>query len=198
MLNILLSRAPIPAWIVRTLLTCYDVTSNYRIVTMPGSNFENQNHLWGQSLSQVIPSKVPESRLDDMVRRILASWYYLGQDKGYPRTTINSWKGGTGGPNVQGEHMAIARTVARDGIVLLKNDGNILPLKSAKSIAIIGQDGFSNPKGPNSCPDRGCNIGTLAMGYGSGTAEYPVSFLFCLHVYDHRVANVISVLIGTI
>lgn len=27
--------------------------------------------------------------------------------------------------------------------------------------------------GPNSCPDRGCDEGTLAMGWGSGTADFP-------------------------
>ncbi|KAF2674079.1 putative beta-glucosidase L [Microthyrium microscopicum] len=142
-------------------------------MTMPGSDFNGGNVYWGKTLASSVPGRVAESRLDDMVRRVLASWYYLGQDQGYPTTTVNSWKGGTGGPNVQKDHKDVARAVARDGIVLLKNDDNILPLKSPKSLAIIGQDAIVNPKGANACADRGCDDGTLAMGYGSGTAEYP-------------------------
>ena len=68
-----------------------------------------------------------------------------------------------GGPNVQGTHKTIARAIARDGIVLLKNTNNALPLKKPASLAIIGQDAIANPSGPNSCVDRKCDTGTLAM-----------------------------------
>lgn len=40
-------------------------------------------------------------------------------------------------------------------------------------MAIIGEDAHDNPGGPNACSDRGCDIGTLAMGWGSGTANFP-------------------------
>lgn len=37
------------------------------------------------------------------------------------------------------EHDALAREVARDSVVLLKNDGSILPMKkSGQKIALIG------------------------------------------------------------
>jgi len=144
-------------------------------MAMPGDDFSGQKKfLWADKLANAIPAQVPQARLDDMVRRILAAFYYLGQDKGYPERTFNSWKNGTGGPNVQGDHKKVAHAVARDGIVLLKNEG-VLPLKvTEKTIAIIGEDAFNNPAGPNACVDRGCNKGTLAMGWGSGTAEFPV------------------------
>ncbi|PQE04344.1 beta-glucosidase L protein [Rutstroemia sp. NJR-2017a BBW] len=109
-----------------------------------------------------------------MARRILASWYLLGQDSNYPSVTgWTSWNGGVGGPNVQGSHKTVARAVARDGIVLLKNTNNSLPLKKPASLAIVGLDSITNPNGPNSCTDRGCDQGTLAMGWGSGTADFP-------------------------
>jgi beta-glucosidase len=161
-------------------------------MAMPGDDFHGQkNFLWADKLANAIPGQVPLARLDDMVRRILAAFYYLGQDKGYPKLTFNSWKNGTGGPDVQGDHKTVARAVARDGIVLLKNDGSgrkgsgpvlkndgrVLPLNGRKTLAIIGEDAFNNPKGPNACADRGCNTGTLAMGWGSGTAEFPVRSL---------------------
>jgi len=47
-----------------------------------------------------------------------------------------------------------------------------LPLKGTEAlVALIGYDAGSNPWGANGCPDRGCNYGTLAMGWGSGTAS---------------------------
>jgi beta-glucosidase len=99
-----------------------------------------------------------------MATRILASWYFVGQDSGYPtQTGWTSWNGGGGGPNVQGTHSTVARAIARDGIVLLKNTNNALPLNKPASLAIIGQDAIVNPAGPNACTDRSCDTGTLAM-----------------------------------
>jgi hypothetical protein len=62
-------------------------------MTMPGTDFSNQNVYWGPQLQSAISNgQVKQSRLDDMVKRILASWYLLGQDKGYPSVQFNSWK----------------------------------------------------------------------------------------------------------
>ncbi len=38
------------------------------------------------------------------------------------------------------EHIALARKIAADGAVLLKNDNNAIPIDQAKSIAVIGAD----------------------------------------------------------
>jgi beta-glucosidase len=147
-------------------------------MTMPGSDFNNPpgTILWGSALASAISSgQVSSSRLDDMVTRILAAWYLVGQDSGYPGVSFSSWNGGRANTNVTGSHSSVARAVARDSIVLLKNTNNILPLNKPKSIAIIGSDSITNPQGPNSCNDHGCDTGTLAMGWGSGTATFPVS-----------------------
>jgi beta-glucosidase len=78
-----------------------------------------------------------------------------------------SWKPNvTGTPNVQGDHKFVAQAtqaIARDGIVLLKNGDNALPLKKPPSLAVVGYDAVSNPQGANACVDRKCNNGTLAM-----------------------------------
>ncbi|KAK7189677.1 Beta-glucosidase cel3A [Paraphaeosphaeria sporulosa] len=143
-------------------------------MTMPGSDFNNPkgNILWGAALQSAVSSgQVQQSRVDDMVKRILAAWYLVGQDKGYPTATFNSWK--IGNYNVGGNHKDNVRKMARDGIVLLKNTGNALPLKKPKSIAVIGSDSIVAPKGANACVDRGCNDGTLAVGWGSGAIEFP-------------------------
>ncbi|KAF4620126.1 hypothetical protein G7Y89_g14696 [Cudoniella acicularis] len=154
-------------------------------MTMPGSDFDGKNIYWGTALQSAVSSKqVSSARLDDMVKRILASWYLTKQDQNYPATTVV--KGGTGGRNVQGNNGTIAKNVARDGIVLLKNAGNLLPLKKPKSIAIVGSGAVANPKGINSCTDNGCNTGTLTMGWGSGTATLPHLRHYNLNRYSQR------------
>ncbi|KAF2270041.1 beta-glucosidase 1 precursor [Lojkania enalia] len=141
-------------------------------MTMPGSDFEKRNILWGPALQSAVQGgQVQQSRVDDMVRRILAAWYLVGQDQGYPTATFNSWR--IGQRDVGGNHRTNVRAMARDGIVLLKNTDNALPLSKPKSIAVIGSDAIVAPRGANACADRGCNDGTLAMGWGSGTAEFP-------------------------
>ncbi len=74
--------------------------------------------------------------------------------------------------DVRADHANVIREVAAKGTVLLKNNG-ILPLNKPKFLAVIGEDAGSNPAGPNGCGDRGCDDGTLAMGWGSGTASFP-------------------------
>ncbi|KAK2614825.1 hypothetical protein N8I77_001623 [Diaporthe amygdali] len=135
-------------------------------MTMPGSDFNGGTILWGPQLTSAVNSgQVAQSRVDDMVRRVLAAWYLVGQDAGYPSINIQA--------NVQGDHKTNVRAVARDGIVLLKNTGSILPLKKPTKLALVGSAAVVNPAGANACTDRGCNIGSLGQGWGSGTSEYP-------------------------
>ena len=82
-------------------------------------------------------------------------------------------------------HGHLAREIAAEGIILVKNEGNILPLtrqgpsQRAKRdgaakyrIGIFGEDAGEG-QGPNACTDRNCNQGTLASGWGSGAVEFP-------------------------
>jgi beta-glucosidase len=141
-------------------------------MTMPGTDFSGGNIFWGPQLKTAINNRqVQQSRLDDMVKRVLAAWYLIGQDKGYPNATFNSWQIGT--RQISGNHKTNVRATARDGIVLLKNTGAALPFKKPKSIAVIGSDSIVALRGANACVDRGCNEGTLAMGWGSGSVEFP-------------------------
>lgn len=108
-----------------------------------------------------------------MAQRVLAAWYFTEQDEGYPTVDWSSWDDSGNPPQVRGDHDQLALDIVRDGTILLKNTDNALPLVSPSSIAIIGEDAFANPDGPNACEDRGCNVGTLGMGWGSGTTDYP-------------------------
>jgi beta-glucosidase len=69
-----------------------------------------------------------KARLADMNRRVLYAIYAAGADKPAAKSTIDFKANGD-----------VAEATAKDGIVLLRNRGNALPLAaSAKSIAVIG------------------------------------------------------------
>lgn len=141
---------------------------------------------WAYELSRsVLNGTVPLERLNDMATRIVAAWYQMGQDKNYPLPNFSSWStsatdkcypGALFSPqctvnqfiDVQANHKLVARDVAREGITLLKNSGNVLPLSSKASLKVFGSDAQTNPDGPNACTDRQCNKGVLGMGWGSG------------------------------
>lgn len=78
-------------------------------------------------LSLVRSGAVKEELIDDKVRRILRIMFKTHMFGKRPEGALNTR-----------EHQQIARKVAEEGIVLLKNDG-VLPLKgNVRSIAIIG------------------------------------------------------------
>jgi beta-glucosidase len=105
-----------------------------------------------------------------MATRILAAWYLLNQDSGYPATNFNSWntRGGINqNINVQGNHkeyveisftndavclmlpFSIIRTIGAASTVLLKNTNGALPLKAPRTLAIIGSHAGASSRGPN-------------------------------------------------
>ena len=159
-------------------------------MTMPGdTTFNTGLSYWGTNLTlAVVNGTVPEWRLDDMVMRIMAAYFKVGLTLNEPGPNFDSWTLNTFGPehasvnqgykqvnwhvDVRADHASTIREVAAKGTVLLKNNG-ILPLNKPKFVAVIGEDAGSNPAGPNGCGDRGCDDGTLAIGWGSGTASFP-------------------------
>jgi beta-glucosidase len=84
----------------------------------------------GELKRDVQSGKVPETELDDHVRRILRSMFATGVVDEPPRKSVVDVMGG----------FEVAQKIAESAIVLLKNDGGQLPLDAAKvrSIAVIG------------------------------------------------------------
>jgi beta-glucosidase len=72
---------------------------------------------------------IPRARIDDMAHRILRSMFAVGIVEHPPVREAIDYPA----------HAALALEIARAGIVLLKNDSDVLPLKSgAARIAVIG------------------------------------------------------------
>lgn len=88
----------------------------------------------------VAKGEVPMARLDEAVMRVLLVKERLGLfDDPFRRMNAKPPAAGTTGPAA---HVVLAREAARKSIVLLKNEGDILPLAPmGKKIALIGPFG---------------------------------------------------------
>jgi beta-glucosidase len=115
--------------------------------------------------------KFPKERLSDMVRRILRSAYAVGIDKWGPAPKVDMAK-----------HNEIALKIARQGIVLLKNDG-ALPLATDKplKIAVIGgyaQQGVISGTGSGAVAPVGGFAGVIQIGGAGVMGKLRNLFLF--------------------
>ncbi|KAE8422625.1 beta-glucosidase [Aspergillus pseudocaelatus] len=174
-------------------------------MNMPGvikiEDMLSGNSYWGKNLTRAVGNhSVPESRLNDMTRRILTPYFYLGQDKDYPSVDPSSFHvliksyglepsqfGLPRAPpamDVRGNHKALIRQLGAAGIVLLKNTNSALPLKKPQNIVIFGYDAADVADGVNyqgniidalgpSTPHTGFTMGTLSVGGSSGSARNP-------------------------
>ena len=74
---------------------------------------------------------IPESVVDAKVRNILRLMFRTMMDRNRPYGSFRT-----------PEHISVARRVAEEGIVLLKNEGNLLPLRleETKRILVVGEN----------------------------------------------------------
>ena len=106
---------------------------------MPGGD-----SFFGSALLNAVQSGVvPESRIDDMATRILAAWYYLGQDSpDYPSINFDSRDPLNEATNahvdVQADHAKIVKDIGVASTILLKNERGALPLKKPRNLVVIG------------------------------------------------------------
>jgi beta-glucosidase len=98
---------------------------------------EDWKAIWRNTLKQVKKGKIPMSRVDDAVRRILRVKIRMGLfEKGAPSTWAYAAQTEfLGAP----EHRAIARQAVRESLVLLKNNGGLLPLDPSTTVLVAGR-----------------------------------------------------------
>lgn len=93
--------------------------------------------LYANTLREAKNGTIPAARLDDAVRRILRVKVIAGTfDAGRPSSRPMSGKFDLLGAPA---HRAIARQAVRESLVLLKNNGSVLPVKPGANILVAGR-----------------------------------------------------------
>jgi len=108
-----------------------------RLAFLAGVDMSMQSGLYRQHLPGLVRSgEVPQARLDESVRRVLTLKAMLGLfDDPFRRIDVKRETARSMLPRTR----ALAREAGRKAIVLLKNDGDLLPLpRAGKRIALIG------------------------------------------------------------
>jgi beta-glucosidase len=100
--------------------------------------------LYGNIVKEVGVGRIPMARLDDAVARILRVKLRMGLlDAGKPSARPYAGRYDLlGSP----EHRAVARQAVRESLVLLKNDGGILPLSPRMHVLVAGDGADNVPK----------------------------------------------------
>src|SRR5690606_13796281 len=113
-----------------------DLKHAAEIALNAGSDIDMEGGAYESSLVELVKEgKVSEENIDDAVRRVLRVKFKLGLFEDPYRYANRRLK-----DEIPFEkHRETARDIARKSIVLLKNENNLLPIKSSvKKIAVIG------------------------------------------------------------
>lgn len=118
----------------------------------------------GNTLEQVRAEKIPLSRIDDAVTRILRVKFRAGLfEKGRPSSRpLANKRELLGAP----EHRELARQAVRESLVLLKNERGLLPLRRNSRVAVLG-DGADN------IPKQTGGWTVSWQGTGNSSADFP-------------------------
>lgn len=131
-----------------------------------GVDMDMQGDVYRRTLLQLVrEGRISEERINEAVRRILRIKFKLGL---FERPFVDPERA----KRIVKckEHIEAALEIARKSIVLLKNDGNLLPLsKDIESIAVIGPlaDDREAPLGPWSCLGDPKDVVTVLEGIKS-------------------------------
>lgn len=126
-----------------------DARDATRLAFLAGVDMSMQSGFYRKHLPDLVRSgEVPQARLDESVRRVLGMKAVLGLFED-PFRRIDEKR--EAARSMTPRARALAREAGRKSIVMLKNDGNLLPLpRSGKKIALIGPfaSGPQNLNGP--------------------------------------------------
>ena len=136
-----------------------------------GWPFDKEPYFREPLAAAIASGAVPESRLNDMATRIVRSMFAHGLvDDPTPASA----------PIDYAADEAVSQADGEQGMVLLKNDGNLLPLSGAKSIVVIGghaDKGVLAGSGSSLVYPRGGNAvpGLKPTGWPGPVMYYPSS-----------------------
>ncbi len=101
-----------------------------------GSEIDMEGSAYVQYLSQLVKDgEIEESIIDKAVRNVLELKFKLGLfENPYKYSDLEREKEIVGNQ----QHHTLAETIAKESIVLLKNENGLLPLKNINNIAVIG------------------------------------------------------------
>lgn len=139
-----------------------------------GSDMDMESQAYINHLSALVKNGVvPLAQVNDAVRRILRLKFSLGLfDDPFRYSDVAREKART----LTSEHLALAREVGRKSIVLLKNEGNRLPLsKKVRSIAVIGTLATDKDSPLGSWRGQGGNDNAVSVLEGIRTAADPAT-----------------------
>ena len=113
------------------------------------------------TVAQVESGQIPMARIDDAVTRILRVKLRAGLFE-QPRP---SERDHAGDPAAL-DHRALARKAVRKSLVLLKNEGNLLPLQPSAKVLVVG-------KSADSLPNQTGGWSLTWQGTGNSNADFP-------------------------
>ena len=103
---------------------------------LAGMDMDMGTHIYKDFLREAVEKgTVPMAVIDEAVRRILSVKVWLGlfEDPYVPEADIEAYEAG-----LPAEHIALCRRAAEESMVLLKNEGNLLPLNRKQKISLVG------------------------------------------------------------
>jgi beta-glucosidase len=114
------------------------------------------------TIDDVRAGRIPMSRIDDAVSRIIRVKLRSGLFDASPATGPHPPASALNSP----ETRALAREAVRKSLVLLKNNGGVLPLKRGGKVLVVG-------KGADSLPMQAGGWSLTWQGDQTSTADYP-------------------------
>ena len=107
------------------------------LAALAGMDMDMGTHIYKDWLKSAVEEEiVPESVIDEAVRRILSVKVWLGlfENPYVPEELIEAYEKG-----LPEKHIALCRRAAEESMVLLKNEGDVLPLKRGQKISLVGK-----------------------------------------------------------
>ncbi|WP_334074342.1 glycoside hydrolase family 3 N-terminal domain-containing protein [Paenibacillus sp. A14] len=141
-----------------------------------GIDMEMSGEMFGKYLVEAVRNgRLDTAVVDQAARRVLELKFRLGLFEA-PYADPNRAEQVIGSR----EHVELARKIAGEGIVLLKNEGGVLPLSAAGKIAVIGPNADTgyNQLGDYTSPQPRSKVTTVLGGIRGKLADAPERVLY--------------------